>query len=224
MFPARVAYEWFAPPNATMSGISGTAWSGRAAEASLSGLYLRDLSWRVKPLALFTGRVSIAIEATPAAGFLESTVTLGHSGTIELRNLQASLPLESVEQLAGMPGLRGTASAEFDRLILRDGMPVAADGVLTVSSLLVPKIFRSAIGGYRVEFFTRNSGITASVEDTDGVIDLAGSLQLAEDRTYQFIAQLAPTQSTPAILRQQMQFLGTANERGQYQLRLEGKL
>jgi hypothetical protein len=35
---------------------------------------------------------------------------------------------------------------------------------------------------------------------------------------------LAPKNNTPANVRQQLQLLGSANERGQYELRLEGEL
>lgn len=224
MFPARVAYQWFAPRDAVLNGVGGTVWSGRAAQASLSGVYLRDLSWQIRPLSLLSGKVAMAVEATPAAGFVESTVVFSPGGTIEFENLQGSVPLQSFEELAGMPGLRGSASVQFERLSFRDGLPVAADGVLTVSSLVAPTIFRDAIGGYRAEFSTQASGIVASVEDTDGVVDLAGSFQVRQDRTYQFIAQLAPKANTPERLGQQMRFLGTPNERGQYQLRLEGRL
>jgi general secretion pathway protein N len=224
LFPARVAYHWFAPPGATLSGIGGTAWSGRAAQADIEGLYLQGLTWKLRPLALLTGKLAMAIEATPTSGFIESTVTISLGGTVEFDRLQGSLPLRSFEGVIGMPGLRGNASLQFERLAIRDGLPVAADGVLTVSSLVAPKIHRGSIGGYRAEFFTQASGVAASVEDTDGVIDLAGSLQLSADRSYQFLAQLAPKNNTPDTVRQQMQFLGSPNERGQYPLRLEGRL
>lgn len=64
----------------------------------------------------------------------------------------------------------------------------------------------------------------ASVEDTDAIVDLAGSLSVSADRTYRFLAQVAPKSTTPEDLREQMRFLGTPNERGQYELRLEGQL
>ena len=64
----------------------------------------------------------------------------------------------------------------------------------------------------------------ASIEDTDAVIDIAGSVSLAADRTYQFLAQVGPKANTPEDLRRQMTFLGTPNDRGQYELRLEGQL
>jgi hypothetical protein len=38
------------------------------------------------------------------------------------------------------------------------------------------------------------------------------------------VAQLAAKNNTPANIKQQLQYLGSANERGQHELRLEGKL
>ena len=224
LFPARIAYQWFAPPGVALSGIGGTVWSGQAAQASFEGIYLQGVTWKFRPQALFGGQLAIEVEASPVSGFVEATVAVGFSETLHFSDLRGSLPLQAVEGIAGMPGLRGSVSLQFERLDIRDGLPVAANGVLTVSSLVAPRIYRGPIGGYRAEFFTQNTGIMASVEDTDGVVDLAGSLEVAADRTYRFIAQLAPKPNTPERLRQQMQFLGSPNERGQYPLRLEGQL
>jgi len=120
--------------------------------------------------------------------------------------------------------MSGNVTAQFERLLLDAGTPRAADGVIEVANLVVPTINRSSIGGYRVEFFTQESGVMASIEDTDGIVDIAGSLELTADRSYQFMALIAPKANTPQNVRQQMQFLGSANERGQHTLRLEGQL
>jgi len=223
-FPARVAYRWVSPQALSLAGIDGSIWSGSAREAQASGIYLRNVTWRMRPLALFTGKLAYAIEASPTSGFVEGNIGLGVTGTITFTDLQAALSLQSMQQALDMPGLSGQLNVQFDRLALDDGIPVAADGVLEIANLVAPRVHRASIGGYRAEFFTQDSGVMASVEDTDGVIDLAGSLQVSRDRSYQFVAQLAPKNDTPANLMQQMQFLGSANERGQHELRLEGQL
>ena len=223
-FPARVAYHWFAPETIAIAGINGSIWSGHARDARVSGVYVRDLRWRFRPLSLFTGKLAYAVEASPASGFVDALVGFGLSGTITLTDVKASLPLQALQQAVQLPGLSGKVNLQFERIKLDGDLPVAADGVLEVANLTVPLVYRSSIGGYRAEFFTQESGVMASVEDTDGVIDLAGSLQLSSDRSYQFIAQLAAKSNTPASVRQQMQFLGSANERGQHELRLEGQL
>lgn len=223
-FPARVAYHWFSPQNITLAGISGSVWSGSAREASAQSIYVRDLHWRMQPLALFNGAVGFAVEASAQSGFVESNIKLGFDGQIAFEELMTSISLQDLEPLIGLPGLRGTANARFTRLVLKEGLPTTAEGTLEIANLVIPKLYRGSVGGYRAEFFTQDSGVMASVEDTDGVIDIAGSLHLAADRNYEFIAQIAPKSATPESVRRQMQFLGSANDRGQHELRLEGKL
>lgn len=224
LFPARIAYQWFAPAEAALSGISGTVWSGRARHADVGGVYLRDLRWRMQPLAIFRGGLRYGIEGSVAPGNLSVDAVIGFGGRVVMRDINGTVPLQAVERAANIPGLRGRLTIQMDRLVLENGLPVAADGEIQVAQLLAPLVHRSPIGGYRIEFFTQNSGVMASIEDTDGVVDLAGSLQVSSDRNYTFVGLVAPKATTPDRLRQQMQFLGTANERGQYELRLEGSL
>jgi len=88
----------------------------------------------------------------------------------------------------------------------------------------VPFLGRNSLGDYTAEFFTQNNGISASVEDSEGVIDLAGSLQLKTDRSYEFIAQVIVKSDTPQTVRQRLALLPPPNARGQYEIRLEGVL
>lgn len=223
-FPARVAYRWFLPDTISIAGISGSVWSGSAREAYANGIYVRDLEWRMQPLALLSGGIGFAIEASPQTGFINSNIKLGFGGLISFDELTASLPLQVLESSFGIPGLRGTANIQFTRLVVDDGLPIKADGAIDVTDLVIPTLYRGSIGGYRAELFTQDTGVMASVEDADGVIDVAGSLRLLADRNYEFIAQIAPKNDTPESVRRQMQFLGSANDRGQHELRLEGRL
>ena len=224
LFPARLAYQWFAPPGVEIAGIDGSIWRGSADAAQTGGLYVQDLNWRMQPLKILTGRIGFGIEANPPSGFLQANVALGAGGATDVSDLTASLSLDSLQQFVRMPGLAGTMNIRFDRLSLRDGLPVSANGTVEIANLRAPMVHRAPIGGFRAEFFTQEAGVVASVEDTDASIDLAGSLTIAADRSYEFVGLVAPKENTPAQLVEQMRFLGTANERGQYELRLEGQL
>jgi general secretion pathway protein N len=223
-FPARVAYNLAAPPGVTLSGLAGTVWNGTASEMSVNGVYTRDLQWHVKPLALFTGKLAATFKATPSTGFIDGNIAAGLGGVVLLTDVNGALSLQAIEQQLGIRGIRGNVSIQLESLRLVDGFPEAAAGVIEVANLRVPSIDRASIGGYRAELFTQESGVVGSIEDTDGVIDVAGSLQLSADRTYQFVAQLAAKEGASAGIRQQLQFLGSANVRGQHELRLEGRL
>ena len=223
-FPARVAYRWFAPETVAISGISGSVWNGKAREADVGGVYLHELTWSFRPASLLTGKLAYAVAARPGSGFVNAHAAFGITGTVVLQDVQASVSLQALQNWVPMPGLYGDVSARFERLQFDKGLLVAANGVLEISGLVAPLVHSASIGGYRAEFFTQESGVMASVEDTDGLVDLAGTLKISSDRNYEFVAQLAAKNNTPAQLRDQMQFLGTANDRGQHELRLEGKL
>lgn len=224
LFPARVAYQWFVPQAVQLSGIEGSIWSGSAREMSAGGVYLRDFRWRLRPLRLLTGKLALSIDATPSSGFIEANVAFGFGGDITVSELSGSVPLQAFAAVARMPGLAGNASVQFPLVQLRDGLPVAVEGTFAVAGLIAPLVDPAPLGGYRAEFFTNEDRIVASVEDADGVFDLAGSLSFFPDRSYKFIGQVAATERTSAKLRKQLRFLGSPNDRGQHEIRLEGTL
>jgi len=224
MFPARVAIGWLVPAGIPVSGISGSVWNGSANEAAINGFYLQDVHWHLNALRLFTGVLSYKLAASPVSGFFESDVSIGFDGALSMSGLTAALPLAFFAESSGLPGLRGSASLKFERVQLVDGLATIADGTVQVDDLVVPIVSRDSLGGYKAEFFTQNNGISASIEDTDGVLDLAGSLQVKTDRSYEFVALVIAKPEAPKGVRDQLRFLPPANERGQQELRLEGIL
>lgn len=223
-FPARVAYRWFAPAEFVASGISGTVWNGQAQEATINGFYLRQLNWEMQVSRLLTGKVAFDLDTKFASGFAEGSIAFGFGGSLYANDFSGALPLEAIQSIPAIGGTRGMLSTEIVELQVSDGIPVVADGYLEIAGLSNPMLHREPIGGFRAEFFSQDSGIVASIEDTAAVIDLAGSLQLSADGTYEFLAQISPVDSTPSAIREQLRFLGSANDRGQHELRLEGSL
>lgn len=225
VFPARVAYHWFAPDHVVVGGISGTVWSGSAQSATSAGLYVADIKWRFKPLRLFTGKFVYAVEARPVSGSVDAVVGVGIGGTLHVSELQGVIALQMLEQVLAVRGLRGNARVQIDRLTIKDGVPVTAEGSLEVVDLVVPMVAAGSIGGYRAEFHPQqDGGVSASVEDTDGIVDLAGRISLSPDRSYQFRGLIAAKPITPQAMREQLRFLGSPNERGQHELNLDGQL
>lgn len=223
LFPARVAYHWVSPPGIALSGIDGTVWRGRAASADIGGIYLRDLEWRFVPSRLFTATVAWHLDAVPSSGFIDVEAGIGLLGDVVLNDLRASIPLGALQSAVGVPGLQGTANASFPAARLSNGVPTEVTGTVEVGGLVLPLVTPGALGRYRAEFQTQDGSIVASVRDDDAVFSIAGRLQVAPDRTYEFLGQLAPTAKTPPQLHEQMRFLGTPDAQGRYELRLSGR-
>lgn len=224
LFPARVAYRWFAAPDIQLSGISGTVWSGRAAEAAAGGLYVNDLKWRFRPLQLFTGKAAWSVEAEPVSGFIETgiAVTLGNS--FRFSDLNAALTAASLNAMVPMSGVDGAVTLKFDSIVVHDGMPIEAIGTAAISNLVVPGLSRSTLGDYRAVFQTTDTGIRGQVEDLSGVLDLRGTIEFHDDQSYRFTGQVAAKPTAPDSVVQQLQFLGSTNAEGRHSFRFEGQL
>lgn len=222
LFPARVAYHWFAPPGVAVSNISGTVWNGTAGEATINQLYLHELQWSFRPSSLFSGGLGFHLEAKPTSGFVDATVIAGFGNTVEIHDLTASLPLEVLGPAIQISGIRGSASLKFERLEIVEQTLVHAAGTLTVANVSVPLVGREQLGGYRAEFATQSDSVNASVEDTDDVVDLAATLTIRPDRSYDLEGLVVATPATPNSIREQMELLGPTNDRGQRELRFGG--
>lgn len=223
-FPARIAYQWFAPDGLALSGISGSIWNGSAAQGSAGGLYLSELTWRFRPLLLFRLRAGYVISARLPSGFVETHVAFGPGARVYLDDLATAIPLGYFNALVPVAGVEGDMSVQFRRLTIAEGFPVTADGTVNISGLVLRALAPSALGDFRAVFQTDDGVISAVVEDVSGVLDVNGSLVLQRDRTYAFVGQVAPGPDAPAAVVEQLRFLGSPDEQGRREFRFEGSL
>lgn len=222
-FPARVAYQMAASPLLTMGGIEGSIWSGKAREADAAGFYIRDLSWKLQPLQLLTGNAIFHVTANPVAGFVDGNVGISFGGTVQLSDITGSIATHRLERPFRLQGVAGDAHFRLDRVEVRAGRLVALDGTVEFPDLRIPAVGQNSLGSFKADFFTQNNGVAASIEDTDGVVDVAGSLQIDRDGAYVLTGVLAEKPQTPDNLRQQLAYL-PKNDRDQQEIRVEGIL
>lgn len=225
MFPARVAYQWFAPADFKLGGISGTVWNGNAVEGTASGIYFNDLKWRFRPLSLFAGRAAYSITADPVSGFIETRIAIRPGGNVSFSAFDAALSLAAFNGILPMRGVEGAVTLQFETVVLERGLPVEADGTLNISNLIVRDLSGSPLGNYRAVFQTGDNGISGQVADVSGALDIDGTIELRPDGSYTFAGQVAATAGTPSALVQQLQlFLGSPNAEGRHSFRIEGRL
>lgn len=223
-FPARIAYTWFASPVVSMSGIAGSVWRGQASEGAVAGIYVTDLRWRFRPLALFRGEAAFAISAQPVSGYFDGDVGLGPGGSVRLTNVSAALPIRSLERHGGLRGIDGDIRVQMERVVLKDGMPVDATAVVDITNVVVREIAASTLGDYRATVATDGQTIRSIVQDTSGVLEVSGTIELSPDRSYSFTGLIAARPEAPAAVSDQLQYLGSADAQGRRSFRLDGEL
>ncbi len=223
LFPARVAYRALAPEGVSLAGLSGTLWNGAAAESSLGGVYLSELTWRFRPLALFTGKAGFAVSAMSSAGPLAGNIAVGPGGAVHVADLRGSVPLSALGGLAALGGVDGVLELDVGTLVLEDGLPVRGAGTLELSNLLVRQLAPAPLGNFRARVETVEDVLTATFEDVSGLLDLDGTLEVRPDRSYSLAGQVAATDRAPQSLVRQLSFLPT-DASGKRSFRIDGKL
>lgn len=224
LFPARAAYHWFAPETVRLSGISGTVWSGAAAEGSFGGFYAGNIGWRFRPAALFTGKIGYAVSADLAGGSVAGNTAIAPGGSVHLADLSARLPLTALSVAAAGTGAKGMLDLRFDSLVLEDGWPVHAAGIAGVRNFVIPALSSAPLGDYRAEWETAGDVVTGRFEDVSGMLDLAGTLELRRDRSYVLSGRVQATGTATPDLVQQLRFLGSPDAQGMRSFRFEGNL
>jgi len=224
LFPARAAYQWFVPEQVRLSGISGSIWSGKASAGTVAGIYFTNLSWSFKPLSLFAGKFAIDASVNAAGGQISLTAGVGISGNVSMSDLVASLSLSEIHPALRANRIDGTVNIQMESLVLINGWPAEAEGNIGIGNLVAAAAGPDPLGNFRVEITTQDGDIVGLVEDTGAILDVTGTLRLADDRSYSLVGNVAPNSETPAALNRNLRGLGTPDENGQRQFRLEGAL
>ncbi len=223
-FPARVAYQWFAPDKLKLSGISGSIWHGSAVQGIASGIYLADIHWTCEPLALLTGNLKFASSSKLASGFFDAKIAIGVDGNLTLSDVTGALTLDTLPAALPLSGIEGDVSMQFEKIIVENGVPVEATGTVVLANLVSRYLSPTRLGDYKAEFQTYDEGILASVESINGVLELVGTIRLTPDRNWELIVKVAAIPAAPPSISQQLQLLGSPDARGKRDFRIEGQL
>jgi hypothetical protein len=96
--------------------------------------------------------------------------------------------------------------------------------VIDVVSLVVRPLAASTLGDFRATVETVGDTLRGNVEDLAGVVDVSGTIELTPDRNYSFVGLIAARPDAPSAVRDQLQYLGSADASGRRSFRLEGRL
>jgi hypothetical protein len=219
-FPAATAYRWFAPLGVSLSGISGTLWTGRAGLASIGGVPLRELEWDLAPLPLLIGRASGHFSARLADGFIDGSAA-ATLRTVTLTDFEAATSLETLGSWLPLQGARGSLSVNIDELELRDRWPTSIVGTLRVGRLEVPPLVPGGsatlvpLGDYELTGFqVAERRLAALLKDTGGPLEVTGTVALAlqaretlNGAVPSFDGRVRERPDLPAALREPLEFL-----------------
>jgi general secretion pathway protein N len=227
--PASLVSALLQRSGISAAAYSGTIWSGVASDVALRGATLGELRWHVHPMALLRARAAADVTFAGSDGSASASVSAGLGGTVDLSNVRLDLPIEFLAQVA--PGVarnwHGRASGAFTELKLVSAWPVAAEGTLQLTGLVMPQLGQVTIGSIEIvapDPRTPSTEVTARVSDKEGPLSLDANLTLSPGRAFDLQGTVAPRVGAPPDLVRSLEFLGPADADGRRQFGVSGTL
>lgn len=228
LFPASLAVRWFVPdmPGVTLGAADGTVWNGHIAGISYRGWNIGAAEWSLEPLALFGLAIGadVLIER-PGRGPVAANVRITPSD-IEFTALRGAVTLEELGRAGMLPAnvASGEVILNLEQLVVRNDLPVAADGVLGLTDLRSALLPGVALGSYEADVETTESGISATFSEIEAPLDIAGQAEVKPDGSYTVSGTITPTPETPESLRRGLALLGQPDASGRYEFGFSGRL
>jgi hypothetical protein len=197
----------------------GTVWKGSGVLGLRSGTAFRgiaDLEWRCNPLALFTGRLNVALSGAAPESRLRASVSLG-AGSVRLQGVEADTPAA----LLG-PAVPAVAFAKPEgRLrVVADSIEIGGPGIVgaaTIEWLDAGVLQVQRLGDYRLQITGSGARAELKLATLHGDLRLtgAGEWRAAQPRTVQLrgVADVAPERNDLEPLLQTLGIRGAGGSR-----------
>ena len=225
--PARVLTA-FLPATLTLSGLSGTVWSGQAvrAWAMIDGqpLMLGRVQWQLAPWRLGWGS-PLTLTSEWGDQIFTSRIGMGLSGLTVLRDVSVNLDTSALRAMFPLY-LGGTLSGSFDRIEVEQaglrqaqGTLYLQDAIWTANSGNIP------LGDYRIDVAGNAGsadGIVGEVITESGALVLDGDLSLAMDAYAVKLSATGPVARDDGF-RRAVSMLATPTANG-FDIVLQGQL
>lgn len=226
-FPATVVFSFVKlPGNVKLAFVSGTVWSGRARQLTISGINLGSIKWDLHPLNLMMGELSADISVINNKQFINTEVNLSYSGKVELEETRFLIDLSSLQPLTyGMPfSYTGKASGYFPVSFFHKNNYVGLNGKLSLTSMEMTSPQQQSFGDFIVDFRAEKEGATSGkIKDSSEILNLTGQLTLKKNGQFNFSAKLA-VREKGSSLEEMLAFLGKKDSSGRVQVNSNFKL
>jgi hypothetical protein len=224
--PARLLSLVLPDERVVMQGFEGTLWHGSASRCLVRAgpgyLHLGRVEWRLRPLSLLTLAPRLSLQSQWGRQHVAGDIVLHGEGDFDLFQFEATVAADLVRQFAPV-ALGGTLNGSFERIAVRDGLPMAARGRLVWQNGawegpqgMLP------LGTYALDITTEEPRLlSGEVLTLSGEVRAEGLAELA-GRAYLVDILLTGENALDAQIERALSLIA-ASEGDRYRLRLEGE-
>lgn len=214
-------------PGLLASKPHGTLIDGGAAALHVRHVTLWHVHWRLKPTALFAGRLALRVSADTAHGHGSTLLEINAFGRQTLRDTAVHTLLADIIAAAnrGALPLQGRVNIQLADVNIVQGRITAARGIVKLQGLQWtlerPPL---VLGSFQVRLKPLpKGGVEGVLKDMNAAIRLAGQLTLAGN-AWTLRARLRPAAGASADIGQLLAVLGQRSPSGWYRIWERGRL
>ena len=216
------------PKDVQIQGVSGTVWQGQINRFTAQGITVEQVKWQVHPLALFTGKAELEINAgTSRTGIkLQGVLGANHQGWFA-SGVTFSLPAALVTQLYPMPiKLQGDLQGKI--VAAKQGEPWCSelDGLMnwTQGEINAPLFNKPLkLDDTRAILSCDAGKLVAQITDQGGVLGLSVNASLSAT-DYLLEGEMKPGAEFPQEFNQGLMFFASPMGNGRHKIKLNGSL
>ena len=225
--PARVLTT-FLPATLTLSGLSGSVWSGQAVRAwtMIDGkpLMLGRVQWQLQPWRLGWGS-PLTLTSEWGDQIFTSRIGMGLSGLTVLRDVSVNFDTSVLREMFPLY-LGGTLSGSFERIeVEQAGLRQAQGTVYLQNAIWTANSGDIPLGDYRIDVAGNAGsadGIVGEVVTENGALVLVGDLNLSMGAYAVKLSATGPVARDDGF-RRAVSMLATPNAEG-FDIVLQGQL
>ncbi len=215
-FPANQAYavakNYLDEQNVpvTLYEPNGTIWQGKATRLVYQGRSYNDVKWRLLPLDLLTGKLSLSLSFRNTDSFADAVVSRKIFGGLELANTRASMTAQEVLALAAIPAVQlgGRFDLNVASLALDQNRVSHLVGRLVWSDAESKFPQKLLMGDLFADMNTTDDGtIQVKLGDGGGPLELNGDLLVTPEGQYDFTSAMSAREGRQSALGRSLGFI-----------------
>ena len=213
-------------PGLRLTGVTGSIFSGNAADVLYQGQSLGAVEWHFDWLAPFSLTLGYRIAAHTDQQYLNARVDAGFK-RLYLRGVDARLPVSALGRLLPLPpdSAEGFLTLHLGQLTLKDGKLESAAGEVDLDDAVLKWPAAATLGSFRgVLTPAVAGGIQAELEDVASPFKFHADFSLSTEGAYHLKGTLAATDPGDQATRQLLSNLGSPDSTGQYPFDFKGQL
>jgi general secretion pathway protein N len=212
-------------PGLELNGVTGSVFSGAAADVRWRGTSLGGMAWRFDWLAPLSASFGYRVHLQGESQELATRMDMGMGHRLYLRGVDGRLPVATVMAWLPLPprALAGSLTLHLDQLSFKEGSLRSAQGEVDLDEAVLSWPATATLGSFRMLLIPAADGVDAEVSDVASPLRLNAKLSLSSGGAYHLAGTLAAKDPGDSATRSLLAGLGNPDSTGQYPFDFKGQ-